>query len=66
MPARDLRDAVRALVRRPVLTLAAVGSLALGIGATTALSSLVGAVLVAPLPGSAAASRPATPASAWR
>ncbi|MEE8525763.1 MAG: ADOP family duplicated permease [Thermoanaerobaculia bacterium] len=47
---RDLRDAVRALVRRPLLTLVAVGSLALGIGATTTLSSLVDAVLVAPLP----------------
>ncbi len=46
----DFRDAVRTLARRPLLTFVSVGSLALGIGATTVLSSLVDAVLLAPLP----------------
>ena len=47
---RDVRYAVRALVRQPLFVVAAAGTLALGIGATTAVFSLVHGVLLAPLP----------------
>ena len=46
----DLRDAVRALGRRPALTLVVAGSLALAIGANTAVFSYLGFLLWAPLP----------------
>jgi predicted permease len=48
--ARDLRLAARALSRRKGLVLAAVGSLALGIGANSAVFSVIDAVLLRPLP----------------
>ncbi len=47
---RDLRDALRAIGRRPLAAATLVVTLALGMGATLALASLVDAVLLAPFP----------------
>jgi putative ABC transport system permease protein len=46
----DLRHACRALARRPAYTAAAALTLALGVGATTAIWSAVRGILLAPLP----------------
>lgn len=47
---QDLRMAGRALARRPFFTAAVVGVLALGIGATTAIFTVLDAVVLSPLP----------------
>jgi putative ABC transport system permease protein len=47
---QDVRFGARMLLRHPVVTLISVTTLALGIGATTAVFSLVDATLLTPLP----------------
>ncbi len=47
---QDLRFSVRNLVRRPGLTLAIIATLALGIGANTAIFTVVRSIVLRPLP----------------
>ena len=46
----DLRHGLRVLLRTPLFTICTIGALAIGIGATTALFSVVYTLLVKPLP----------------
>src|SRR4029077_3741478 len=48
--ARDIRHSVRMLRLNPAFSIAAILTLALGIGATTAIFSVVDGVLIKPLP----------------
>ncbi len=47
---QDVRIAFRSLLRAPILTLTILGTVGLGIGATTAIFSAVDAALLRPLP----------------
>ena len=48
--AQDIRHGIRSLRRRPTFCLAALGTLAIGIGALTAMFAIVDAILLRPLP----------------
>ena len=54
---QDLRYALRLLAKQPALTLAVVLLLALGLGASTTIFTLLNAILIRPLPGIAAPER---------
>jgi hypothetical protein len=47
---QDLRFAFRLLVRHPAVTIVAIVSLALGVGANTTVFTLVNAILLNPMP----------------
>ncbi|MDF2771586.1 MAG: hypothetical protein K0S86_1080 [Geminicoccaceae bacterium] len=48
--ARDVRHALRGLVQRPAFSAVVIATLALGIGATTAIYALLDAIVLRPLP----------------
>jgi len=47
---KDVRFAVRSFLKRPGFLVIAIATLALGIGATTAMFTVVNSMLVRPLP----------------
>jgi len=47
---QDIRLALRRMTRRPLFALSAIGTLALGIAATTSIYSVIDGVLLKPLP----------------
>ena len=47
---RDARDAARGLARNPLFSIVSVLTLAIGVGATTAVFTVVDGVLLKPLP----------------
>src|SRR6185437_9719228 len=47
---QEIRQAARALLRAPSLTMISIATIALGVGATTSLFAVVKAVLLNPLP----------------
>ena len=47
---RDLKFSARSLLKRPALAIIAIGTLAIGIGANSAIFSVVNALLIKPLP----------------
>src|SRR6185295_9252161 len=47
---RDIRFTSRSLIRKPAFSLVAIATFALGVGANTAIFSVVNAILIQPLP----------------
>ena len=47
---RDLKFSARALLKRPALTIIAIVTLAIGIGANSAIFSVIDGILIKPLP----------------
>jgi hypothetical protein len=60
---KDLRIVLRGFARRPDFTLVVLGTLAIGIGATTTIFSVVNTVMLRPLPYADANRRHSSPCS---